>query len=97
VIALIMAFNKNETVLAAVRYAWAGLGCAFGPLMLTSLYSNYVNKYGAMAGILTGGIIAAIWESYSVQLTGHAIPSEVPAFTISLLSIYGVTLLTKKL
>lgn len=91
VISLIIAYNKSSTVLDAVRYAWAGLGCSFGPLMLMSLYSKSVNKYGAIAGILTGGIIAATWQTYSKQLVGHEIPAEIPAFAISLLSIYFIS------
>ena len=91
VVSLIIAYNKSATVLDAVRYAWAGLGCSFGPLMLMSLYSKSVNKYGAIVGILTGGIIAATWQTYSKQLLGLDIPAEIPAFTISLLSIYYVS------
>lgn len=91
IISLIIAYNKSSTVLDAVRYAWAGLGCSFGPLMLMSLYSKTVNRNGAIAGILTGGIIAATWQTYSKQLLGYEIPAEVPAFVISLLSIYFVS------
>lgn len=91
VIALIIAYNKSATVLDAVRYAWAGLGCSFGPLMLMSLYSKSVNKYGAIAGILTGGLIAATWQTYGKQLLSFDIPTEVPAFAVSLLSIYFVS------
>lgn len=91
VISLIIAYNKSTTVLDAVRYAWAGLGCSFGPLMLMSLYSKTVNKYGAIIGILTGGIIAATWQTYSKQLLGYEVPAEVPAFAVSLLSIYLVS------
>ncbi len=91
VISLIIAYNKSTTVLEAVRYAWAGLGCSFGPLMLMSLYSKTVNRNGAIAGILTGGLIAATWQTYSKKLLGYEIPAEVPAFAISLLSIYFVS------
>lgn len=91
VIALVIAYNKSATVLDAVRYAWAGLGCSFGPLMLMSLYSKTVNKYGAMIGIITGGLIAATWQTYSRQLLGLDIPTEVPSFIVSLLSIYFVS------
>lgn len=94
--ALIIAYNKSSTVLDAVRYAWAGLGCSFGPLMLMSLYSKSANRYGAIAGILTGGIITATWQTYSKQLLGYDIPTEIPAFTVSLLSIYFVSKWTNR-
>lgn len=91
VFSLIIAYNKSTTVLEAVRYAWAGLGCSFGPLMLMSLYSTSVNKYGAIVGIITGGLIAGTWETFSQQVLGHNIPSEIPAFIISLLSIHFIS------
>lgn len=96
IIALIIAYNKSATVLDAVRYAWAGLGCSFGPLMLIALYSKTANKYGAIAGILTGSLIAATWQTYSKELFGHEIPAEVPSFACSLLSIYFVSKWTNK-
>lgn len=91
IFSLILAYNKSTTVLEAVRYAWAGLGCSFGPLMLMSLYSKTVNKYGAIAGILSGGLIAGTWETFSKQLIGYQVPSEIPAFIISLLCIQLVS------
>lgn len=91
---LLIAYNKSQTVLEAVRYAWAGLGCSFGPLMLMSLYSKSINRYGAIVGILTGGIISALWSKYGTLLIDYKIPTEVPAFTVSLLSIYLVSMLT---
>lgn len=91
---LLIAYNRSNTVLDAVRYAWAGLGCSFGPLMLMALYAKSVNKYGAIAGIVTGGVISALWNKFSNQLIGYSIPSEIPAFAVSLISIYFVSRLT---
>lgn len=94
---LLIAYNRSQTVLEAVRYAWAGLGCSFGPLMLMSLYSKSINKYGAIAGIVSGGLISALWSKFSIGLIGYSIPTEVPAFTISLLSIYFVSKCTNSM
>jgi sodium/proline symporter len=92
--ALLLAFGKSSTVLEAVEYAWAGLGSAFGPLVLVSLYSKNVNKYGAMAGILTGGIISGIWQHINPLLTSYTLPPMLPGFFVSLASIYLVSALT---
>lgn len=94
-IALALAFNKNATVLEVVFYAWAGLGCAFGPLVLLSLYGKLANKYGAMAGIIVGGGVAGLWPVLNPYLTSVAVPSMIPGFGLSLLSIYAVSWLTK--
>ncbi len=93
VISLLLAYQKNTTILAAVQYAWSGLGCAFGPLMLVSLYSKKANKYGAIAGILVGGFVAAIWDSVNFFIIPYAVPAMIPGFILSLLSIHLVSYL----
>lgn len=94
-LSLFLALNKNSTILEAVLYAWSGLGCAFGPLVLMSLYSKKANKYGAIAGVLIGGIIAGTWNMINPYLTDLAIPSMIPGFFLSLLSISVVSRLTQ--
>lgn len=97
VIALLLAFNKNSTILDVVFYAWSGLGCAFGPLVLVSLYSKSCNKYGAIAGIVTGGMIAGFWSLINPLLTTVVIPSMIPGFFISLFAIFFVSSMTRQI
>lgn len=89
-LAYIIAFFRISTIYELVFFAWSGLGASFGPLMLFSLYSKTVTKQGAWAGILSGGIIAAILPE---RLTG--IPTIIPAFAISAVLIYLVSIFTK--
>lgn len=95
-IALLLAFNKSATILEIVLYAWSGLGSAFGPLVLMSLYSKKSNKYGAIAGIFVGGVVAGTWNFINPYLTDFEVVSMIPAFSLSLLSIYAVSALTQK-
>ena len=95
-VALLLAFNKSATVLEVVFYAWAGLGCAFGPLVLMSLYSKQTNKYGAIAGIISGGVVAGVWPVLNKYVMTMDVPSMIPGFGISLLSIYVVSKMTRK-
>jgi len=92
---LFLAFNKNSTILEAVLYAWAGLGCAFGPVILAALYSKRTNNYGAIAGVLVGGLIAGLWPTINPYIIDLSIPSMIPGFTLSALSIYLISCLTK--
>jgi len=92
--ALGLAFIKSSTVLEAVLYAWSGLGSSFGPLVLMSLYFKRCNRYGAITGIMVGGIIAGIWPSINLSVINYPIPSMIPGFTLSLISIYLVSILT---
>jgi len=95
-ISLFLALSKNTTIQQAVLYAWSGLGCAFGPLVLMSLYSRSANKYGAIAGVLMGGIVAGVWDSVNPYLTSTAIPAMLPGFFLSLISIYTVSKLFRE-
>ena len=59
---IVVAFDQNSSIFQVVSYAWAGLGASFGPLMLTSLYWRRTNKYGAIAGMLSGTATVLIWH-----------------------------------
>jgi sodium/proline symporter len=93
-IAFAIAYAKISTIYTLVLYAWSGLGSSFGPLLLLSLYSKKVNKYGAWVGILVGGIIAAFWP-YVGSNFPIDIPPMIPAFTLSFLSILAVSYATQ--
>ena len=94
---IVVAFDQNSSIFQVVSYAWAGLGASFGPLMLTSLYWRRTNKYGAIAGMLSGTATVLIWHNLVKPLGGvFAIYELLPAFIISLLFIVVVSLLTAK-
>lgn len=96
-IALALAFNRNTTILAVVLYAWSGLGSAFGPLVLMSLYSTVSNRYGAITGIFIGGTTVIVWPYVNPLLFAYEIPPMIAAFPLSLFSIYFVSRLTAAL
>ena len=91
--AFVIAYGKISTIYSLVLYAWSGLGASFGPLLLLCLYSNSINKYGAWAGILSGGTISALWPYLNNRMPID-IPMIVPAFFISFFSILIVSKIT---
>jgi sodium/proline symporter len=93
-VAFFIAFGKFSTIYSLVLYAWSGLGSAFGPLLLLSLYWRGINKYGAWAGILSGGIIAGIWP-YANHLFSINVPSLLPGFISSFVLILAVSKATQ--
>lgn len=95
-VSLLIAFNHNDSVLDTVQYAWSGLGCAFGPLVLAALYSKQANRYGAIAGIIVGGLLAGTWHLINPYVTDYAIPAMIPGFFLSLASIFLVSWVTRK-
>jgi sodium/proline symporter len=85
-LAACIALSSTSTLHEIVRYAWSGLGCTFGPLVLMSLYApQRLTTTGALAGILLGGGSAALWPYYGPFLTSAPL---VPGFSIGLISMY---------
>ena len=90
-IGMAFALNKSTTIMDAVSYSWAGLGSAFGPIVLSALYATKVNRYGAITGIIVGGGIAMLWPHVNPLLTTYPIPTMIPGFLSSLISIFLVS------
>jgi sodium/proline symporter len=95
-IAIFIARNPNSSVFGIVSFAWAGFGASFGPVMLFSLFWRRTNRNGAVAGMLTGGIMVFVWK-YLVRPLGGAfdIYELLPAFLLASLMIWIVSLATE--
>ena len=90
-----MALDQNSSVFTIVSFAWAGFGATFGPLMLFSLFWKRTTKWGALAGMLSGGIMVFVWKYLIAPMGGVlAIYELLPAFLISAAFIVVVSLLT---
>ena len=89
-IALLLAFNPDSTVLGLVSYAWAGFGAAFGPAVILSLFWRRMNRFGALAGIVVGGVTVVLWK----QFDSSGLYEIVPGFILATIAIVVVTLAT---
>lgn len=100
VLAFLIAWDPNSSIMDLVSDAWAGLGSAFGPLVVCSLFWKRTNLPGAVAGILSGGLFVIIWD-YLPIINGQTcyaatgIYSLLLGFFVSLLCIVIVSLVTK--
>lgn len=94
-VAFLIAYQKTSTIYDLVEYAWSGIGSSFGPLVILALYSEKVNKFGAWAGIVGGGVIAAFWPLVNKFLP-HPISPMLPGFFLGLLLIVLVSDLTRQ-
>lgn len=83
VIAYVIAYFKVSTIYKLVLFSWTGIGASFGPLLLVSLYYKKITKIGAILGISIGALTSAIWP-----LVDSSIPAMIPAFLLSLGSIF---------
>ena len=94
-IAAFLARDPDSSVFRVVSFAWAGFGAAFGPVMLMALFWKRSNKWGALAGMVVGGVMVFVWKFLISPLGGvWAIYELLPAFLCSLVAIVVVSLLT---
>jgi sodium/proline symporter len=83
-----VALSENESIFRIVSYAWAGLGAAFGPLILFSLFWKRTTLTGAIAGMLTGGVMVIVWKTLISRLGGaFGVYELLPSFILSCLAI----------
>jgi len=98
VIAVFLALDPSSSVFRIVSFAWAGFGAVFGPLVLFGLFWKRTNKWGAIAGMVTGGATIFIWKFVvRVKLADTIlnIYELLPAFIIASIFIVVVSLATK--
>ncbi|MFI2812712.1 MULTISPECIES: sodium/proline symporter PutP [Microbulbifer] len=92
-IAVAVAMDPESKVLDVVAYAWAGLGAAFGPATLISLFWSRMTGAGAIAGVIVGGLTVVVWR----QLSGGIFDlyELLPGFILSAAAIVIVSAATK--
>ena len=100
VVAFFIAWDPNSSIMDLVSDAWAGLGAAFGPLVVMSLFWRRTNLPGAVAGLVSGAATVLIWDYLPIvngQTIGNAtgIYSLLVGFVISLCFIVIVSMVTK--
>ena len=94
-IGVFIARDPNSSVFGIVSFAWAGFGAAFGPIMLLALFWKRANRYGAIVGMLGGGIMIFVWKFLVKPLGGvFGIYELLPGFIVGLLLCVVVSLLT---
>ena len=94
-ISIIIAWDPNSSVFKIVSFAWAGFGAAFGPVVLLALFWRRSNKYGAIAGMVAGGVMVFVWK-YGVRPLGGGfnIYELLPAFIVAIVVNVIVSLVT---
>lgn len=94
-VAIIIALDENSVIFNIVSFAWAGFGATFGPLMLMSLFWKRINRWGAIAGMIGGGVMVFVWNLAIRPLGGiWDVYELLPAFIFSCVCIVVVSLLT---
>ena len=93
-IAMVLAWPNNESILKIVSFAWAGFGASFGPVILLSLYWRKITSAGALWGMIAGATTVMIWGNISAL--SKTLYEIVPGFIICWIIVYVVSLATYK-
>lgn len=97
VIAVFLAQDPNSSVFGIVSFAWAGFGATFAPAVLAALFWKRSNKWGVLAGMISGGAMVFIWKYLLKPLGGvWNIYELLPAFIVAVVFIVVVSLATAK-
>lgn len=89
-----LARDPQSSVLTLVGYAWAGFGAAFGPVLILALYWRNMNRWGALTGMLSGGICVVWWKHLSGGI--FDLYELLPGFVCSFATILLVSVITGK-
>jgi len=101
VLAYLIALNPNSSIMGLVSNAWAGLGAAFGPIVVMALFWKRTNLKGAIAGVASGALAVILWD-YIPLVGGQTLGtvtglySLVVGFALSLICIVVVSLCTEE-
>ncbi|WP_204101088.1 sodium/proline symporter PutP [Saliniradius amylolyticus] len=100
VVAIILAWDPQNSILNLVSNAWAGFGAAFGPVIILSLFWKRINRNGALAGMLVGAATVLFWIYAPVTIGGERLSAIVyeiiPGFILCTLACIIVSKLTRE-
>lgn len=57
---------KGRNIFGIVSYAWSGLGSAFGPVLVMTLWWDKTSRKGVISGLVTGFLTTVIWANISI-------------------------------
>ncbi|MDA0819247.1 MAG: sodium/proline symporter PutP [Proteobacteria bacterium] len=92
--AIAIAADPGSQVLGLVSNSWAGFGAAFGPLIILALTWDKMTGAGAVAGLVTGAAVVAIWIASGLNASfmgGQGLYEIVPGFIAAWLAIVIVS------
>jgi len=94
VTALVFALQEVRLIFWFVLFAWSGLGSAFTPVVLCSLFWKGTTRAGAIAGMLAGFLTAMIWR-IALRQHFYDLYEMIPGFAAGFLATIVVSLLTE--
>jgi Na+/proline symporter len=89
----VFGFIAEDLVFWLVLFAWGGLGAAFGPAIILSLFWKGGTREGIISGMIAGVITIIVWNQ--IPALKNILYELVPAFFISLTVTIFISYLTR--
>ena len=77
-----------KSIFEKVLFAWAGLGAAFGPAVVLTLWWRRTTRNGVLAGMIVGIATAVLWDNWRPL----ALYAMIPAVVAATLTVVAVSL-----
>ena len=90
----VMSENQGKNIFGVVSYAWSGLGSAFGPALVLTLWWQKTTRNGIIAGLLTGFFTTVIWAN--IDILQSAVTERLVSFVFAFTAVIIFSLLEKK-
>ncbi len=94
VVGIAFAIPEAQFIFYFVLFAWAGLGSAFGPVILCLLYYKKTTRTGVLAGMLGGFLTSVVWVLVFKEHT-YELYEAVPGFIVGIVLTIVVSNLTQ--
>ena len=94
VAAFLIAIFSKDLVFTMVGLAWSGLGSAFGPALLLTLWWRKTTREGVLAGMLVGTVTTIYWH-FTPELKSLVFELA-PAYILAFIAVVIVSLVTYK-
>ena len=84
---------QGKKIFGVVSYAWSGLGSAFGPALVMTLWWEKTTRQGIIAGLLVGFLTTLIWAN--IPELKALVTERLTSFVFASLAVYCVSLRTQ--
>ena len=85
--------NQENSIFGVVSYAWSGLGSAFGPALVLTLWWQKTTRNGIIAGLLTGFFTTVIWAN--IDCLQNAVTERLVSFIFAFAAVIIISLMDK--
>ena len=82
---------QGKKIFGVVSYAWSGLGSAFGPALVLTLWWKKTTRKGIIAGLLTGFFTTVMWANIDILQT--IVTERLTSFIFAFVTIIIVSIM----